>query len=347
MSAEIRQQFLNLPRVLRETVEKGRPEYEDLVRRTRWGEVPIYIVGSGASFAVGLAGAYAFENLLGWPVVVRTPEEFQAYSQSALRPRSIVLVISWKGATELLEVVRAARARGATVLALTGDGQSPLAKAADGVFMARGGDECGQGFAADVVQLAAMHCLTAAAAHVLKRPSPQIETLEGELRALPEHVEWVLTQLPEAVRSLAGELAGGRGVSVVAGGCYYSAALLGARTLRGLGRLRVQVLTPDEMDAWPGEAFENGEVVVVLSGSRCRVKRQVHILIERLKPTEARILAVTDHNEPEITRRAALAVLLPNLSENVGSIVVLAFLGWISRQLAAPQARGERRSSGT
>ena len=72
MPGDVRRQFLDLPRALREILEKGRPEWEELVRRARWGELPVYMVGCGASFAVGLAGAYAFESLLGWPVVVRT-----------------------------------------------------------------------------------------------------------------------------------------------------------------------------------------------------------------------------------------------------------------------------------
>jgi len=346
MSADIRQQFLNLPRALRETVEKGRPEYEELVRRTRWGEVPIHMVGSGPSFAVGLAGAYAFESLLGWPVVARTPEEFQAYSQSGLRARSILFVLSWEGSSELLELVRTAKAHGATVLALTSNAQSPLAKAVDGVFLARGGEEYREDCTAGVCQLAAVHCLAGVAAQVLKRPSPQIETLEGELRALPEHVEWVLTQLPDAVRSLAGELSGRRAVSVVAGGLYYPAALLGASALGNLGRIRAQVFTPDEMDVRPPEALEHGEVVLVLSGSRCRLKKRLHGLIERLKRAGVKILAVTDHNEPEVTRCATLAVLLPNLSESVGSIVALTFLDWAAYHLACQRSRKQTRSGG-
>jgi len=337
---------LTLPRALRETVEKGWPEYEELVRRTRWGEVPIHMVGCGAWFAVALAGAYAFESLLGWPVMVRTPEEFQAYSLLAVRPRCILIVISWEGSAELLEMVRAAKARGAIVLALTGDAQSPLAKAVDGVFLVRGGEEHRDNFTAGVCQLAAVQGLTAVMAQALKRPSHQIEALEAELRALPEHIEWVLTQLPEAVRSLAGELSGRGAVSVVAGGLYYPAALLAASALRSLGRLRVEVFTPDEMDACPPEVLKQQEAVLVLSGSRCRVKKPLHGLIERSHRAGVKILAVTDHNEPEVTRCATLAVLLPNLSEYVGSIVALTFLDWAVYHLVSQRSRKERRPRG-
>jgi glucosamine--fructose-6-phosphate aminotransferase (isomerizing) len=346
MSAEIRQQFLTLPRALRETVEKGWSEYIALVRRTRWGEVPIHIVGAGASFSVGLAGAYSFESLLGWPAAVRTPEEFQAYSQSALRPRSILIVISWEGSVGLLELVRASKARGATVLALTGDAQSPLAKAVDGVLLARGGEEHRDPFTAAVCQLAALQGLVGLMARALKRPSPHIETLEAELRALPEHIDWVLTQLPDAVRSLAGELSRVGAVSVLAGGLYNPAALLAASGLRSLGQMCVEVFTPNELETCPTEVFEREGVVLVLSGSRCRVKKRIHDLIERSHRAGVKILAVTDHNEPEVTRRATLAILLPNLSEYVGSIVALTFVDWAVYHLASLRSRNERRPRG-
>jgi glucosamine--fructose-6-phosphate aminotransferase (isomerizing) len=339
MPLETRQQFVNLPRMLRETLEEGWLEWGEVIRRTRWGEVPIHIVGSRASFSVGLAGAYAFESLLGWPAVVRTPEEFQAYSQSALRPRSILIVISWEGSAELLELVRAAKARGAPVLALTHDAQSPLAKAVDGVFLARGGEERRDDFTASVCQLTAVHCLALVAARILRRPSAQIEVLEGELRALPEHIEWVLTQLPDAVRSLANELSSLRALAVVAGGLYYPAALLAANALRSLGRLRVQVFTCDEIEALSTEALEPGEVLLALSGSRCRVKKPLHGLIERLHRGGVKVLAVTDHNEPQIARRAALAVLLPNLNEIAGAIVALTFLDWTAYHLTSQRGR--------
>lgn len=339
MPLETRQQFADLPHALQETLEKGWAEWGEVVRRTRWGEVPIHLVGSGASFSVGLAGAYAFESLLGWPAVVRTPEEFQVYSQSVLRPRSIVIIISWEGPVGLLELVHTAKVRGATVLALTHDAQSPLAKAADGVFLARGGEGHRGDFTGGVSQFAAVHGFCLMAARALKRPSAQFDILEDELRALPEHVEWVLTQLSDAVQSLAGELAGQQGLSIVAGGFYHPAALLAARALRTLGRLTVQVLTFDEAESLLTEALKPGEDLLVLSGSRCRVKKPLHDLIERLRRGGVKFLGVTDHNEPEVSRRAALAVLLPNLSEPVGSIVGLTFLNWTAFQMASLRTR--------
>ncbi|MBZ5513650.1 MAG: SIS domain-containing protein, partial [Acidobacteriia bacterium] len=236
---------------------------------------------------------------------------------------------------------RSAKGRGATVLALTGNRQSPLAKAADGVFLARGREESRQDSTAAVMQLAAMHSLAVVAARVLKRPSPQTSLLEGELQALPDHVEWALTQLPEAVRSFVGQLFPACAISLVAGGLYYPAALLGARVLRSLGGRRVRVLAPDELAGDAAAPFKSGETIVVLAGSRSPLRKQVRAVVEKLQRAGVEILAISDHNEAEVTRRARLAVLLPNLSEQVGSIVALVFLDWVAGHLAAHPTRQE------
>ena len=54
---ETRARILEIPRLLRETLEKGVREYETLIRHVRWGEGPIYICCCGASLPVGMAGA--------------------------------------------------------------------------------------------------------------------------------------------------------------------------------------------------------------------------------------------------------------------------------------------------
>src|SRR5271157_3541490 len=135
---ETRAKIMEIPRLLRETLEKGLAEYETLIRHVRWGEGPIYICCCGASMPVGLAGAYLFEWLAGWPVLARPPEVFDAYTLNAVRPQSVLLVVSASGEnSKALEVVRQARLRGATRLALTRNADGLLAKACEGVFLIR------------------------------------------------------------------------------------------------------------------------------------------------------------------------------------------------------------------
>jgi glucosamine--fructose-6-phosphate aminotransferase (isomerizing) len=342
---DLKAEILDIPRALRETLEKGRPEYDALVRQTRWGDGPIYIVGSGPPLMVGLTAAYAFESLLGWPAAVREAAVFQAYSTSVLRPRSVLLAISPSGEDRAtLEVAERARSRGATVLALTDNAQGALAQAADGVFLVRAGEEGGAGAKAAVCQQAAASYMALAAARALKQHTPQLEAMEADFEKLPVHVEWALAQLTDAARSFACELGGLRRLCAVGGGFYHPAALEWAWLLRKLTGIDAQGSEATEFLHGPLETLDREAAVVLLSGSRCRAKKHVHQLVQSVRKAKIRTLSVTDGNDPEVSRHSDLAVLLPVLSEVAGATLALALLDWIAYHTARGEERSPRRA---
>jgi glucosamine--fructose-6-phosphate aminotransferase (isomerizing) len=338
---EPRQQILEIPRALRETLEKGRPEYDALVRRTRWGEGPLYLCGCGASALVSLGGAYAFESLLGWPVVAREAKTFESYALSVLRPRSVVLIISASGeAPEALELARAARARGATVLALTGTSDNALARAADGAFLTRA-DPTDEAATTAVCQHAALIYVALVAAQVLKRHNPQWDLLEDEFEELPERVEWALAQLSDAIRSLGAELKGLGQFGVVGAGFYHAPAIRGAWRMKKLAGLHATGMNAAEFRSL--EPVKPGHTFLLLSGSRAKMKRIVHEAAAQAKIEGARILSVTDSNDRELLERSEVAVLLPTLMEPAGATLTLALLEW----LAVEASREPRRDHET
>lgn len=337
---DARQEILGLPRALEETLVMGRIEYEALVRRTRWGEGPIFVVGSGPAYLVALTAVCGFEALLGWPVVARPTPVFGAYCLELLRPRSVVLAVAGpEDAEETLDVLRAARARGAVVLAVTSDAASPLAQAAEGVFLARSGESSGSGVKALVVGAAAVALVSLVAASVLKRPHPRLDELEEEFVKLPGHVEWVLTQMTEAVRSLASEFRGARALRFAGAGFYQAAAHQAAFVVRRLAAREVRALDfsefPDDAGAAPG----TGEVVAFLSGSRCRLKRDAERMAARAVGSGARVISLTDANDRELAERSALAVRLPILPETTGSTLALALVSSVAAQMARDEGR--------
>ncbi len=329
---DAKQEILDIPRALEETLENGRAEYEAVVRRTRWGEGPIYVVGQGASFLVGLTAVYAFEGLLGWPVVARPAAAFAAYVAAVLRPHSILLAVEDSGESEAtLDAARAARSRGAVILALTSNPAGPLAQMAEGVFLVRAGEESGAGIKARVAARAAVGYLGLVAARVLKRHHPQLDVLEQEFAKLPRHVEWVVSQLPDAVRSLASELKGSARLYLAGAGFYHPAALEAARLMAELAGLEAQGFELCEF-AGPWPALDRDTAVVFLSGSRCRLKKEVHAVAARVQGAGAKVISVTDSNDRELADRSRLAVLLPGLTEMVGSTLALALLAWGARE---------------
>jgi glucosamine--fructose-6-phosphate aminotransferase (isomerizing) len=331
---ETRARILEIPRFLRETLEKGVREYETLIRHVRWGEGPIYICCCGASLPVGMAGVYLFEWLAGWPVVAHSSKVFEAYALSTVRPRSVLVVISASGEDpEALEIVRAARSRGAVLLALTRNPDGPLAKACEGVFLTR--DEGAMDSAAAAVcQQAALSGIALIAARVLKRSSAGLESFEDELKRLPEQVEWSFTHLSDAVRSLAQELRARDQFWLVGGGLYHPVVIHSGRRLSAFAGIHCDGIEVSEFCSDPLLHLRRGDVAMFVSGSRLRIKREVHQATAQIKVKGARLISLTDSNDRELVDRSEMAILVPPLSEVVGSILSLALLELLASEVA-------------
>jgi glucosamine 6-phosphate synthetase-like amidotransferase/phosphosugar isomerase protein len=330
---DIRGEIRDAPRALRHTLEKGRPEFESLVRGTRWGDGPLFILGSGPSYPAALAGLCAFESLLGWPVVVSRAANFLAYSASLIRPRSVVLAVSLSGeADKTLEAALQARSRGAALLALTASPTSPLAEAADGTFLVRPGEELRLGLQSELCLFAAVGFVALVAARVLKRHHHKLDELEAEYEKLPDHSEWVLTQLTDAARSLASRLRDLEDLVLVGGGSYYPAAMQAAETMARLTPLRPLAQDAVELPESLVKSGARNRATLFLSGSRCRVKKEIHESA-RLLGSPERFYAVTDSNDQDLRGAASLAVLLPSLGEMTGSALELLFFQFLISQL--------------
>jgi len=342
MTMDLHQQVLSGPRDLREMMEKGRPEFESMVRRVRWGDGPLFLVGTGPSYFAALTGVYAFEGLVGFPVIARRAADFEAYEVSVLRQRSLVMALSNSGETSAtLDAARAARARGAVVLAMTNNPASTLAQTADVVVLLRAGDTTETVLSTYLCQQAAIGYLALVAAQVLKRHHHQLEVLEEEFAQLPGQVERIQTHVQDAVHALAGELKDLTALSVVGGGFYHPIALQAARLLQKHSQLRTEGL--DE-GAFRAEVHSTGAAppaVLFLSGTHCQVKKRMHAVCEEAKESGMKIFSVTDGNDRPLQESAHLSLLLPELTEMVGSTLTLALV----QSLAEHGGRHAKRES--
>ena len=323
---ETRAKILEIPRLLRDTLEKGVHEYETLIRRVRWGESPVYICGCGASLPLGEAGAYLFEWLAGLPALARSAKVFEAYSVLALRARSVVLAISASGEDpESLEIARLARSRGAVPLALTRRAGSLLAEACDGVFLTR--DEGADDSAAlAVCQLAALSSIALTAARLLKGSSAGFGSLEEELKRLPEQMEWSFTQLRDALCSLAQELRTLERFWLVGGGLCHPVVARMAWRFCASGDMKGEGIEASNFLSGPLSYFRRGEAALFVSGSRLRAKRLVYEAAAQVRVKGGRLFAITDTNDRELVNRCEMAVLFPQLGEVGGAVLALALL---------------------
>lgn len=313
---------------MRRMHEEGRPLYDALIRRVNWGERPVYMLGNGASYPAALSGAWAFESLLGVPVIVERPAVFNAYTSRTLVRRS--LVVALPGANDCEETLAAGRkahSRGAIVWAIAPDPASELADLADAAVNDFSEESPADGPRSIFCRHATMLFLAVAASRVLKSPARMPGSQQEELEKLPRHVEWVLNQISDAARALAKEIAPLPGLDVIGGGAFYPVALQGAGFLQQPGGLQTRGFEVLEFQQSRHRDLQPGAGVLYLSSSRCGLKAQVHQSARELRQGgHQKILALTDANDRQLSERADLAVLLPILTEAAGALLTLVFL---------------------
>jgi glutamine---fructose-6-phosphate transaminase (isomerizing) len=334
-----RQQIQDIPGALRVTFEKARSEYEGAIRQVRWADGPVYVCGTGKCAALGRTAHYALEMLLGLPVVARPIEVFETYSLSLLKQRSVLLLIAaGSDVPEAEELARVAKQRGADLVVMTNAPEGALAKAADQLLLVRAE---GDGDTPAVVAClhAALNFLALTAARLLRRHESQWDALAREFEQLPTQIDWVLMQLPVAVRSMAADLARFKHPCIVGGGPYQFPACRAAERLRNLAGLEAKAVEASEF--WNGIAglARRDDAVLFLSGSRSKIKKLAERSATQARVNGARLFAFTDRDDRELSEQADLGILVPTLMELTGCTLSLC----LAELLAVEVARAGKR----
>jgi glucosamine--fructose-6-phosphate aminotransferase (isomerizing) len=140
----------------------------------------VVIAARGSSDHAALYAKYAWAALGGYPVALATPSLHTLYGMPPRMEGALVIGISQSGQSpDIIAVVEAARQQGRPTLAITNDGESPLARVADDVIQLHVGQE--RSVAATKTYTAELVVLAAFAAHL----SGSSERL-AELRRVPE-----------------------------------------------------------------------------------------------------------------------------------------------------------------
>ena len=327
-----RQQIHDIPAALRMTLEKASAEYGALVRMIRWSDGPVYVCGAGDCAALGIAAGYAFESFVGLPVVVRPVEVFQTYGLALLQRRSVLIMLSAQGEwPEAQELAHSAHERGCTTIALTHTPESPLVKLADHVFIARAEGDA-ESPAVIVCMHAALNFLAFEALRVLKKPKPWWDLVRKDFDQLPEKLDWVFTQLPSVVRSVAAEVAALPRLTIVGGGFYHYPAWQAARRLRSLAGLQVAGVEASEFLNAHAHFARRGDAVLLLSGSQSKIKKLIHRCAAQARANGARVLSLTDSNDRNLVEGSDLGILIPSLLEAPASTLTMFMLEWLAAE---------------
>jgi glucosamine--fructose-6-phosphate aminotransferase (isomerizing) len=225
----------------------------DAIRRAK----PAFatIVARGTSDHAALHLRYVIETELGIPVGLAAPSVTTVYEANVRWAGGLVLAVSQSGRSpDLIAVLEAARAAGATTIAIANDAASPLAMAAEHVIDCRAGEE--RAVAATksyVAQLAAGAALVAAvsptgglAAHLGTMPRVLADAFDAARRQVDDDSE-IVEEFATSERSI-----------VISRGFDFATALETALKLKETGRLFAE--------GYSSADFSHGPVVLSAPG---------------------------------------------------------------------------------
>lgn len=129
------------PAIAAQLLER-RPEMAAISGRLRGRFDRVELVGRGSSGNVATFGQYLFATRLRMPASIAAPSVVTLYGSIAARRRDLVIAISQSGASpDVAQFVETAHRDGACTLAITNDGASQLAQAAELTFELEAGTE--------------------------------------------------------------------------------------------------------------------------------------------------------------------------------------------------------------
>jgi glucosamine--fructose-6-phosphate aminotransferase (isomerizing) len=255
MTKEMREQ----PGVLRNLAESALPFVNELAARIEHAD-DVYLIGCGSSGHAAHAGQYLLASIAGRRVQYVTASEF-SHLYPFLSARSLVVALSQSGETvDVLDAVRAAHERGASVVALSNVEGSTLWRSADfNVPLSAGPERCVLATKSFSAQLA----LLLMTAHALRR---DLDHARKSLCRAAEDIERLLTgPAREALQSIAQGVQAREHLFVLGRGAGYPLALETALKIKEVSYLHAEGFAGGELKHGVMALIEPGTPCVVLA----------------------------------------------------------------------------------
>ncbi len=273
----------------------------------------VYFLACGTSFHASLFGRYLIETLAGVPSTSELASEF-VIRDPVVGEGDLIVAVSQSGETiDTLGAVKAAKERGAKVLALTNVLDSAIPRASHGSLYTHAGPEIGVASTkCFTAQLAAMTLLAVYLGR--RRGTLSVEraheVLQGMLE-VPHRMREVLAQ-DDTLRDLARKYQHAKSFLFLGRGVSFPIAIEGALKLKEISYIHAEGYAAGEMKHGPIALIdENMPVVVVMP--RDRTYEKVLSNLQEVKAREGRILAIATRGDQEVGAIADHVFYIPKM----------------------------------
>jgi glucosamine--fructose-6-phosphate aminotransferase (isomerizing) len=282
----------------------------------------VVLVACGTSYHAGLVGRQLIERLAGLPAEVDIGSEFR-YRDPIVGPDTLVVALSQSGETaDTLGAAKAAKLRGAPVVAISNVVGSALAREAHGVVYTHAGPEIG--VASTKTFTATLTALYLLALH-LGRVRGRVPAAEGRARLqdlleAPRLIEAALAQ-EEAVADLARRLFQYRDFLYLGRGLHFPIALEGALKLKELSYIHAEGYPGGEMKHGPIALIDEAMPVVALVPADGTYERML-ANVEEVRARDGLLVVVAHEGDDAIAAKATHVVRVPRAAELLNPLVM-------------------------
>jgi glutamine---fructose-6-phosphate transaminase (isomerizing) len=271
----------------------------------------IVLVAAGASYITSLIGKFIIEELTGTPVEVDYSHEFR-YRRPAIDKRTVIIAVSQSGETaDTLAAMEEGHRRGSHLIAVTNTLDSSIARRAHAQLYTR----CGPEISVTTTKcfLTQIEAFYLFAIHLAARmgllSEREVEDLLKPAFAIPGQIEAVLGLEPQ-IRKIAREYSKARDFLYLGRGFNYPVALEGALKLKEISYIHAEGYSAGEMKHGPIALIDEDMPVVVIIPHDNVFEKTLSNLRE-VESRNGRIIAVTDHQSPELQNIARDIIEVP------------------------------------
>ena len=278
------------------------------------------ITACGTSWHAGMIGEYMLEENARIPVEVEYASEFR-YRNPIVKPGTLSLVISQSGETiDTLSAMREAKRKGSRALGICNVVGSTIARESDGGVYIHAGPEIGvastKAFTCQVTVLSIL-TLCLGRYHTMSREDGR--RLVGELLAIPEKIEEVLTS-NDYIKKLAEDYAHHNNFLYLGRGVNFPVALEGALKLKEISYIHAEGYPAAEMKHGPIALIDENMPVVFIC-LRDSARDKVISNMEEVRARKGRILAIASRGDTEVKKRADHVIYVPETLEMLSPLL--------------------------
>jgi glutamine---fructose-6-phosphate transaminase (isomerizing) len=294
----------------------------------------VVLVACGTSYHAALVGRTMIERLAGVPAEAAVASEFR-YSDLVIGPETLVVAISQSGETaDTVGAVKAARRRGALVVAITNVVGSAIVRESDGVVYTHAGPEIGVASSKTfTATLTACYLL----ALVLGQGRGHLTRMDArkrieELLEIPALMERALA-LGADVAALAGRLASFEHMLYLGRGVHCPVALEGALKLKEISYVHAEAYPAGEMKHGPIALIDERMPVVALAPRDPSYERMLGN-IEEVLARGGHVIAVCHAGDTAISRLVHETVTVPAAPDLLAPLVTVIPLQLLAYHIA-------------